>query len=1772
MKVILTSTMEYRFKAPKSDGTAGVWAERKCTLSQGEDASLHLYLDGGTQKTQQSFEITPANWKVQEGPTEEELAAEVEATAAAADEAERAATAERERGKEQRLEKREEEKRLAADAAAVKRAAEKAAADAAEAARKKAQEEANRPKETRRNCIGGVLDVHVISGKELAVMDKNILFSGGSSDPYVKVELRRPGVAPVEVGKTDTVKKSTKPKFKRGEFTMHLEEEIIQQAFSKDSATADAVRLIFAVFDKDLISADDEMGEAGAALRDLLQPANSQFSEGGSFIEGFEYLNAELPVENTEGFKDAKGTLDVKVTFEGEYADVEVEKEALQLSAPEVTEPQERTDNQAMVEGGASCEAEEAQVAAKAAKVGASEGGNNLATAAGSADSSTSVEGGDGKKKGPAADEGGRPTSKVGTPPPKGDEPEFVAYPASKVKYLGDVDGRKMFASGQWYTAGIRSLCLSVVDDKGDLVVLSVGADKEIAADWLAALQGTEMPSVARRKAREAEEARLKEIANAKALVAYNNRLILDLCWYGDMDEIKRIMGPQLDLTGRDSYTRATPLHLAAEAGHSAVVKELLRQGIKRGVDVGSRDINGWLPIHLALVNVPKGYQNKRRGNEELPEKGIVRRGHEEIVTMLLEAGSDVNATVIHPTAPQVPEQSRIVRLSGALVNGRFRVTSMLGSGAFGEIYQGFGLALRETVALKFERAGIECPQLRHEYKLYRELSEVEGLPRVHHFGSYDSAYVMVMDKLGPSLQDMLDKCGGKFSLETSLKLADRMLERLELVHEHGTIHRDLKPGNMLMESMVGTKLFFIDFGLARRWRNPLTQQHIPINYGNAMMGTPRFASINNHRGVQLSRRDDVESIAYMLVYFLRGTLPWIGLNADSKQEKYTLIMQEKILNMQRLPSFLTGLPKELVPIFEYVTEIKFEQTPDYEFIRNLLREAYASASHGAIDGWEDDNWDWHPVEYGYHKHHHHGNCHDVHEQSAPQQEEKRGATASGGEETRVQSRVSGERKGDTSDGELVDHFPPGRGGESERDIVRSATRAKVAETTMLSAGPLEADTVLQTSVLSAESKRSEHAPKTNYERSPVKSFVPRPDRIDEQFGVRGWERAGVPLSTFADGETPLHFAAKNGCEVSTTDLLLHNATVHDNDWMHLRSVFNNVESCKRILGVADQLHVKVQLFLIDVTNKVSQQDDCTGQQKVELLFALIDSSMATVHDIVVRTTWFSWLLSDKPIIDALRPKSTYRQLKKRCIIQLQELAEHLDEVHSEEQLHSRIGQIGVKLPRTTYTVIENMGAGVSKRHTYSTGDRQDGPGFLPEISSDIRCTERGFAHVLRLLSLALHGQFQDDVERVLRDALVDDLSTTMPSLDSSSQITSSTRQPTVAATHAGVDAIAAADVRTAALQAAEDSFNGIDRNPSEFFAFKAGPVKNFARMVERLEKEHRTEAPPRTALNLDVMRSAATYSSLDQLRRAYAAIETNFNVAKCVNSYNGRIPRRASQGLSGPEVYGFRDVRVNVKFAPGVTFGMLAMEHCKDGGLWKEYLLAAHPKEQRDITSALVYLRHKSIWRSPVAFICEIQLIYKPFLDYGRSKAFFFAKAVDSENSKELMASYNRPLTFEQELERRECEQSVEAEEIRLRRENIQGEIDGWAAAKEDVQRNLRMQAQIALRNAAPGSGLVFPQVTSSRSPSLRRATPTYVARTSKMPYGAGSLRSPLNSAQDERVTQITRLAGKTKSEPPELPSPPMSTNEFRPTNDSPTYRTTSRLLFRVSKDLGPE
>merc|ERR1712137_651591 len=219
----------------------------------------------------------------------------------------------------------------------------------------------------------------------------------------------------------------------------------------------------------------------------------------------------------------------------------------------------------------------------------------------------------------------------------------------------------------------------------------------------------------------------------------------------------------------------------------------------------------------------------------------------------------------------------------------KYRITKRVGGGSFGDIYLGVG-ANGEKVAVKFEKHGARCPQLRHEYKVYRELQNAPGFAKVHYFGTQDSYNLMVMDLLGPSLEDQFNKCGRRFSLKTVLMIADQMLERVELMHSRHLIHRDIKPANFVTDGGRGNGNFIycIDFGLSKRYRHPRTLQHIPQREGRSLTGTPRYASINNHLGVEQSRRDDLESIGYVLVYFLKGGLLLTTILASSNPDEMT--------------------------------------------------------------------------------------------------------------------------------------------------------------------------------------------------------------------------------------------------------------------------------------------------------------------------------------------------------------------------------------------------------------------------------------------------------------------------------------------------------------------------------------------------------------------------------------------------------------------------------------------------------------------------------------------------------------------------------------------------------------------------------------------------------------------------------------------------------------------------------------------------------------------
>jgi serine/threonine protein kinase len=186
-------------------------------------------------------------------------------------------------------------------------------------------------------------------------------------------------------------------------------------------------------------------------------------------------------------------------------------------------------------------------------------------------------------------------------------------------------------------------------------------------------------------------------------------------------------------------------------------------------------------------------------------------------------------------------------------------------------------------------------PQLLYETKLYKILHDGVGIPKVHWFGVEGDHSIMVMDLLGPSLEDLFNYCKRKFSLKTVLMLADQMIQRIEYIHSRLFIHRDIKPDNFLIG--IGKRqhyVYIIDFGLAKRYRDPKSGEHIPYKDNKSLTGTARYASINTHLGIEQSRRDDLECLGYVLLYFMRGSLPWQGNRAKTKKEKYDSIKEKK--------------------------------------------------------------------------------------------------------------------------------------------------------------------------------------------------------------------------------------------------------------------------------------------------------------------------------------------------------------------------------------------------------------------------------------------------------------------------------------------------------------------------------------------------------------------------------------------------------------------------------------------------------------------------------------------------------------------------------------------------------------------------------------------------------------------------------------------------------------------------------------------------------------
>ncbi|EDW77561.1 uncharacterized protein Dwil_GK24490 [Drosophila willistoni] len=284
---------------------------------------------------------------------------------------------------------------------------------------------------------------------------------------------------------------------------------------------------------------------------------------------------------------------------------------------------------------------------------------------------------------------------------------------------------------------------------------------------------------------------------------------------------------------------------------------------------------------------------------------------------------------------------------------GGYRVVTKLGAGSFGDIFMAENKVTSQRVAIKMESKGCPYPQLHFEYKLYRHLSYAKGIPRIYQFASISGYNVMVMELLGPSLEELFNFCSRRFSLKTVLLLATQMIERVEHLHSAKFIHRDIKPDNFLMGEDVNSDLvYLIDFGLAKRYFDETKKTHISYKSGGRLTGTARYASINALRGGEQSRRDDMEALGYVFMYFLRGNLPWQGLTASPKKQKYEALTEKK--SSITLEELCKGFPEEFALYLGYCRSLGFEETPHYTLIRRSLHSLYTRLHYA-----QDNIYDW---------------------------------------------------------------------------------------------------------------------------------------------------------------------------------------------------------------------------------------------------------------------------------------------------------------------------------------------------------------------------------------------------------------------------------------------------------------------------------------------------------------------------------------------------------------------------------------------------------------------------------------------------------------------------------------------------------------------------------------------------------------------------------------------------------------------------------------------
>ena len=260
-----------------------------------------------------------------------------------------------------------------------------------------------------------------------------------------------------------------------------------------------------------------------------------------------------------------------------------------------------------------------------------------------------------------------------------------------------------------------------------------------------------------------------------------------------------------------------------------------------------------------------------------------------------------------------------------SLINNKYKILKKIGSGCFGEIYKGENIRTNEEVAIKIEPINNNLKLLKNESIIYQHLTGLNGIPTVKWFGKDENNYYMVLNLLGDSLQTIKNE-KGSFSLKLVLQIGIQILSLLQTIHTKGLVHRDIKPDNFLLgNNETNKQLYIIDFGFCKTYMN--NDKHIECKSTNSLIGSLTYASINSHNLIELSRRDDLESLGYMLIYFYMGELEW----QKEKNIESIVKMKQHIIHNSEIPEVLTDFLK-------YSTKLSFEEIPKYSWLIHVFK------------------------------------------------------------------------------------------------------------------------------------------------------------------------------------------------------------------------------------------------------------------------------------------------------------------------------------------------------------------------------------------------------------------------------------------------------------------------------------------------------------------------------------------------------------------------------------------------------------------------------------------------------------------------------------------------------------------------------------------------------------------------------------------------------------------------------------------------------------------